>query len=209
MGGAIFIREGAIVTAINTSFNNNSATAGFAGTPGASDGLGKGGAIFLMTGADFVDGGGLAFSGNTAEDGGPAGSLDNDDIFGLSVGGGLQVTIANDEVDGDLSPGDLSLREAIANAANGDTITFDPSLAIIAVDQGDLFVDIDLSIVGNGVANTIIDGGTLRVYSSSTAERSPFKTWHWPTDRPTAATAARPKWAAAAAARQVWAARSS
>jgi uncharacterized repeat protein (TIGR01451 family) len=154
--------DGATVTASNTTLNTNSATGGSAGSPGGTKGLAKGGGLFLMSGATFVDGGNVVFTSNTANDAGPAGSLDNADAFGLSLGVSVNVTIANDEDDGDLSTGDISLREAIANAVDGNDITFDAGLSTITVDQGELVIDKNIQIVGNGAANLTIDGGSAQ-----------------------------------------------
>ena len=83
------------------------------------------------------------------------------------------VDIATDEADGDLSPGDVSLRDAII-AANADpnptTITFAPGLDGVPIAltltgeedmaaTGDLDITTEVTIMGNGTANTIIDAG--------------------------------------------------
>jgi len=83
-----------------------------------------------------------------------------------------------DEADGDLSPGDVSLREAII-AANADpnpsTITFASALdglqiaiylgvgdaAEDAAAGGDLDITSEITIIGNGATNTVIDAGGL------------------------------------------------
>ncbi|ODN70128.1 hypothetical protein [Methylobrevis pamukkalensis] len=61
------------------------------------------------------------------------------------------VTIATDESDGDLSIGDLSLREAIAIASAGDTINFDASLsgAELRLTMGELVLTSDITIDGD------------------------------------------------------------
>ena len=84
------------------------------------------------------------------------------------------VDIATDEVDGNMSPGDVSLREAIIAAntnSNPTTITFAAGLngtpillSITGTEDntaaaGDLDITSDVTIQGNGVANTIISGG--------------------------------------------------
>jgi CSLREA domain-containing protein len=65
-----------------------------------------------------------------------------------------------DENDGDLSAGDLSLREAIANASPGTTINFDPSLAwgTITLTEGQLTIDKNLFINGLGADQLTISG---------------------------------------------------
>ena len=78
------------------------------------------------------------------------------------------VSILEDENDGDLSAGDLSLREAIATAESGDTITFDESLSggTIALVDGELAIDKSLTINGLGAENIIIDAnGINRVFN--------------------------------------------
>ena len=73
----------------------------------------------------------------------------------------LVVSTLVDENDGDFSAGDLSLREAIAQAKLGNTITFDQSLSggTITLTQGELAIDKSLTINGLGAENIIIDGG--------------------------------------------------
>jgi len=53
-----------------------------------------------------------------------------------------------------------SLRYEVACAASGSTITFDPSInmQLIQLTSGQITINNDLNIEGNGVANTIIDG---------------------------------------------------
>ena len=73
---------------------------------------------------------------------------------------GLVVSILEDENDGDFSAGDLSLREAIAQAEAGDTITFDSNLSngSISLNLGELLIDKSLTIDGLGADNLTIDG---------------------------------------------------
>ena len=78
------------------------------------------------------------------------------------------VSILEDENDGDFSAGDLSLREAIATAESGDTITFDSNLSggTINLVDGELALDKSLTINGLGAENIIIDaGGNSRVFN--------------------------------------------
>ena len=73
----------------------------------------------------------------------------------------IVVSILEDENDGDFSAGDLSLREAIATAESGDTITFDPNLnGTINLVDGELAIDKSLIIQGLGANNTIIDASS-------------------------------------------------
>ena len=74
----------------------------------------------------------------------------------------LIVSILEDENDGDFSAGDLSLREAIAQAneqAGADTITFDSDLTggTITLALGELAIDKNLTIQGLGAENITID----------------------------------------------------
>ena len=72
----------------------------------------------------------------------------------------LVVSTLEDENDGDFSAGDLSLREAIANAEAGATITFDPSLSggTILLDDEELSIDRSLTIDAASVNGITIDG---------------------------------------------------
>ena len=71
----------------------------------------------------------------------------------------LVVSILEDENDGDFSTGDLSLREAIAQAESNSTITFDSNLSggTITLALGELAIDKDLTIQGLGADNLTID----------------------------------------------------
>lgn len=60
-----------------------------------------------------------------------------------------------------------TLRYVIDSAQNGDMIVFDPSLdgqAIRFLDIQNLYIDIDLTIVGPGASNLAISGQALRVF---------------------------------------------
>ena len=75
----------------------------------------------------------------------------------------IVVSTATDELDGDLSSGDLSLREAItlANGSPGqNTITFAPSLtgAPLRLSLGQLEIQDTVYISGSGIENVVIDG---------------------------------------------------
>ncbi|MEL7009832.1 MAG: calcium-binding protein [Cyanobacteria bacterium J06588_4] len=78
----------------------------------------------------------------------------------------LIVSTLEDENDGDLSAGDLSLREAIAIAESGDTITFDSSLSggTIGLSLGELVIAQDLTISGLGAGNITLSGDGSRVF---------------------------------------------
>ncbi|MEX2185297.1 MAG: hypothetical protein WD875_00820 [Pirellulales bacterium] len=102
----------------------------------------------------------------------------------------LVVSTTIDEVDGDYSPGDLSLREAVilANAHDGNAVIELPSgVYTLTIPRpslnepdasgaltGDLDIDNDLGsirIVGQGAATTIIDGNGLdRVFTAGFGE---------------------------------------
>ena len=77
------------------------------------------------------------------------------------------VSILDDENDGDFSEEDLSLREAIATAESGDTITFDSNLSsgTIALVNGELTIDKNLAINGLGAEIIIDAGGNSRVFN--------------------------------------------
>ena len=78
----------------------------------------------------------------------------------------IVVSTATDELDGDLTSGDLSLREAItlANGSPGvNTITFAASTmgSPFRLSLGQLEIQDTLNITGNGIENTVIDGQQL------------------------------------------------
>jgi hypothetical protein len=104
---------------------------------------------------------------------------DGTDIGAYEVqdGGGdnnsLVVSILDDENDGDVSEGDLSLREAIELANSGDTITFNSSLSggTITLSLGELLIDKNLNIDGLGANNLTIDANQQdRVFNSLLSE---------------------------------------
>jgi len=72
----------------------------------------------------------------------------------------ITVDTLRDELDGDMSAGDVSLREAIAAAAADSVITFDQSLAqgTIRLSLGELAIDKNLTIVGLGADQLTING---------------------------------------------------
>ena len=73
----------------------------------------------------------------------------------------LVVSILEDENDGDFSDGDLSLREAIALANSGDTVTFADNLSgsTINLSLGELVIDKNLTIDGLGAEQLTINAG--------------------------------------------------
>jgi hypothetical protein len=80
----------------------------------------------------------------------------------------LTVDTLADELDGDLSLGDVSLREAILATAAGGTIDFAESLTggTLALTLGTLNLDKNLTIQGLGADNLTIDGNeTFRIFS--------------------------------------------
>ena len=80
----------------------------------------------------------------------------------------LTVDTLIDENDGDLSAGDVSLREAIAFTEAGGTINFDSNLAggTISLTQGELVINQDLTINGLGANNLTISGNNAsRVFN--------------------------------------------
>ena len=76
------------------------------------------------------------------------------------------VSTLEDENDGNFGEGDLSLREAIAIANSGDTISFDSNLSggTIGLSLGELVIDKELSIRGLGADNLTISGDSGRVF---------------------------------------------
>jgi len=71
LGGAIFVRAGSILTLMNSTFTNNTATGGNGGngieaTYNGANGEGQGGAIFIQTGATVITEGELTLTGNAA-----------------------------------------------------------------------------------------------------------------------------------------------
>ena len=87
----------------------------------------------------------------------------------------LTVDTLVDEDDGDLSPGDVSLREAIGFISPGGTIDFDPSLAsadvgfgqgTIGLELGQLVIDKSLTIDGLGADELTVSGNNAsRVFN--------------------------------------------
>ncbi len=74
----------------------------------------------------------------------------------------LTVDTLVDENDGDLSPGDVSLREAIAFIDDGGTIDFAEDLTgtiVLDADLGQLWVDKPLIIEGSGADTITVSGG--------------------------------------------------
>jgi predicted outer membrane repeat protein len=92
------------------------------------------------------------------------------DIGAFEFNAPLVVSTAADEIDGDYSAGDLSLREAVdlAEVLDGvDTIEFAPGVEEIVITQGALDVESDLNIVGPGADQlTLSGGGSARVLST-------------------------------------------
>ncbi|BAY10423.1 DUF4347 domain-containing protein [Calothrix sp. NIES-2098] len=82
-----------------------------------------------------------------------------DDTFTLEVANWI-VDNATDEDDGDVSSGDVSLREAIRLAQDGDTIAFASSLnkQVIKLTQGEILINKSLTLSGQGEFATIISG---------------------------------------------------
>ncbi|WP_193213639.1 right-handed parallel beta-helix repeat-containing protein [Luteolibacter marinus] len=82
----------------------------------------------------------------------------------------LVVDTASDIDDGDFSPGNLSLREAIglANETGADVISFDPSLSgsTITLTGGQLEISSSMTIAGPGAdVLTISGGGASRIFA--------------------------------------------
>jgi len=77
------------------------------------------------------------------------------------AGGSDIVTNANDSGAG-------SLRDTVANANAGDTITFAPGVGVIALGSGPITIAKDLSIVSEGAAHTISGSGLSTVFVVAT-----------------------------------------
>ncbi|MEO1669634.1 MAG: choice-of-anchor Q domain-containing protein, partial [Cyanobacteria bacterium J06631_2] len=99
----------------------------------------------------------------TVGDGTDIGAFEVQDNGGGEIPTDLIVSTLVDEDDGDFSSGDLSLREAIAIAESGETITFDSSLSggTISLIPQELVIDKDLTILGLGAGNLTIDGSAV------------------------------------------------
>ncbi len=65
--------------------------------------------------------------------------------------------------------GNGTLRSAVADAGNGDTIAFDlPPDSVITLTSGQIAIDVDLTIAGPGAADLTVSGnGSSRVFSIS------------------------------------------
>ncbi|MEW6494201.1 MAG: DUF4347 domain-containing protein [Cyanobacteriota bacterium] len=93
----------------------------------------------------------------------------------LSNVSNITVDTLVDENDGDLSPGDVSLREAILFSSAGGTIDFDPCLAggTITLTQGELVINKDLTINGLGADNLTVSGNNAsRVFNINDGDDS-------------------------------------
>lgn len=90
LGGAVFVRDGAVLMAYDVTFSNNTASQGLggqslAGGQGGQNGMGKGGAIFVSdTAMASIDQ--ITYSTNSASNANSA-PQDNGDIFGATVSG--------------------------------------------------------------------------------------------------------------------------
>jgi hypothetical protein len=87
-------------------------------------------------------------------------SNNNDVLENASLFNELTVDTLVDENNGDLSSGDVSLREAIAFTEAGGKVSFSPSLAggTIQLTQGELVINKDLIINGLGANNLTVSG---------------------------------------------------
>lgn len=97
--------------------------------------------------------------------------------LGAFEGGKIPPLIVNsteDGDDGDLTPGDLSLREVIARVESGATVSFDGSLSgqTIALTSGQLTLDKSLTIDASGLADgiTISGDNSSRVFEVTSDE---------------------------------------
>ena len=84
-------------------------------------------------------------------------------FFGAITSYGQVVTSSAD----DGSAG--TLRNQIASASAGATITFDPSVSLVILTMGEITIDKTLTLTGNGNANTIINGNAAsRIFNVTT-----------------------------------------
>ena len=124
----------------------------------------------LLAGSPAIDAGDSSLSPppNFDQRGGPFARFVGSavDIGAVEVQGGsiaLVVDTLDDESDGDYTPGDLSLREAleITNTNTGaDTVTFDDSLSgTINLALGELFISDSATVTGLGASTLTIDAG--------------------------------------------------
>ncbi|MCT7953033.1 DUF4347 domain-containing protein, partial [Ancylothrix sp. C2] len=139
LGGAIFIRNGALMVT-DSIFTNNRATGGAAGTGGTGSqesGQGKAGAIFAFTDAEAAVSG-VTYSGNSATNGATANS-DNNNIYGDFT-----------------FPTVTSITRATTNPTNANsvsyTITF--SEAVSNVDANDFSLTTD-GITGGAITDVV------------------------------------------------------
>jgi hypothetical protein len=88
-------------------------------------------------------------------------------FIGSTAGGVLRAAAATLTVTTASDSGPGSLRAAVATAVSGDTITFASSLnrTPIALHGGEIVVTASIDIVGNGMANTILDGAGSRIWN--------------------------------------------
>ena len=87
----------------------------------------------------------------------------------MMVAATITVTSTADNAD-EASPG--TLRQAVADAASGDTIRFDASTngTTIFLDEEIITLNKNLTIIGNGMSNTIIDAsGNSRIFRVTTS----------------------------------------
>jgi hypothetical protein len=104
--------------------------------------------------------------GNT----GSGGTLEDSTEVGiLLVATSMVVSHLDDEADGDFSAGNVSLREAVTEIADGGVITFDGSLTgtlTLSEELGELPIDRNLRIEGPGSEVITVSGGlTSRVFN--------------------------------------------
>ena len=103
--------------------------------------------------------------GNT----GAGGTLTGSAVAGVSLTPSyLEVSTLNDVVDGDITPGQVSLREALVELTEGGTVGFHDDLhGAIILDEtlGEMVVDRSLNIEGPGADRITVSGGmAVRVF---------------------------------------------
>ncbi|MCA9069296.1 MAG: hypothetical protein KDA84_10255, partial [Planctomycetaceae bacterium] len=91
----------------------------------------------------------------------------------------ITVDVATDELDGNINDGDVSLRDAIAAANAGDTITFNPAQmgsSTIILTLGQLTIDKSLTIDGESNGITIDAQGNSRIFTIDDGNFTPDQT---------------------------------
>ncbi|HEY9297644.1 MAG TPA: Calx-beta domain-containing protein, partial [Phormidium sp.] len=175
LGGAIFANEGASLSLINATFNNNRAEGG----TGANDGQGQGGAIFARTGA-VVNTVNVNYSGNFASSGSNNGygNIGNLTLPTLSVSnltnpaesntnGAFRLTLDQAFFN------DITVNYNIAGTATQDTDYTIPQTIVIPADQTSVEIPVivtdDIRFDPNETVILTLAAGTPNFYTIGAA----------------------------------------